>query len=345
MSRLRELVGRTRPEDGLDAVLPVDPAGTGWAEALVADVDWDGEWAATQGATGTPDDTQAPATHAPDVQAPATAGPATAAAPTAAPATTESPAPLPPAPAAVPAPAPAPVAGPATAPAAMAAVAAGATARRAGRPPARRAPFLLAAAVVGAIAAALLGSGPAAPVSVASGQDYGLGLADSSFAGGVDVEGARGEISQAEAQARLSEIAASRAAREPDFVVPTDGRLTTCFCQRWGTMHWGLDLAAPLGTPIFSAADGVVLRAGAASGYGNAVYVQDADGNVHIYGHMRYYSVEAGDVVSAGQQIAKVGNQGQSTGPHLHYEIHSGGMNGKPIDPQEWLGERGLTVS
>ncbi|MCZ2817021.1 M23 family metallopeptidase [Modestobacter sp. VKM Ac-2984] len=217
--------------------------------------------------------------------------------------------------------------------------------RRVPRPPRRRAPLLLAVAVVGALATSLMGGlGEPTPAPVASGVDYGLGLTDASFAGGVDVEGVRGEISQVEAQARLSEIAASRAAREPDFVVPTAGRMTTCFCQRWGTMHWGLDLAAPLGTPIFAAADGVVLRAGPASGYGNAVYIQDADGNVQIYGHMRYYDVAAGDVVSAGQQIAKVGNQGQSTGPHLHFEIHRGGMNGKPIDPEAWLAERGVSV-
>ncbi|MGY1857056.1 M23 family metallopeptidase [Modestobacter sp. SYSU DS0290] len=211
------------------------------------------------------------------------------------------------------------------------------------RPPGRRAPVLLAVAVTGALGAALLG-GPTDATPLASGQAYGLGVEDASFAGGIDVAAARGEISQAEAAARLDEIAASRAAREPDFVVPTTGRLTTCYCMRWGTMHWGLDLAAPLGTPIHSATDGVVLRAGPASGYGNAVYIQDADGNVHIYGHMRYYSVEAGDVVSAGEQIAKVGNQGQSTGPHLHYEIHVGGMNGKPTDPEKWLAERGLSV-
>ncbi|OMQ15115.1 peptidase M23, partial [Modestobacter sp. VKM Ac-2676] len=198
-------------------------------------------------------------------------------------------------------------------------------------------------AVAGALGAALLG-GATETAPLASGQDYGLGVEDVSYAGGIDVAAARGEISQAEAAARLGEIAASRAAREPDFVVPTTGRLTTCFCMRWGTMHWGLDLAAPLGTPIYSAADGVVLRAGPASGYGNAVYIQDADGNVHIYGHMRYYDVQAGDVVSAGEQIAKVGNQGQSTGPHLHYEIHAGGMNGKPADPEAWLAERGLSV-
>src|SRR3954452_363528 len=169
-------------------------------------------------------------------------------------------------------------------------------------------------------------------------------MSNTSFSGGVDEAGGRGEITPAEEQGRLSEIAASRAAREPDFVVPTDGRLTTCFCQRWGTMHWGIDLAAPLGTPIFAASDGVVLRAGPASGYGNAIYIQDADGNVEIYGHMKYYSVEAGDAVHAGDQIAKVGSQGQSTGPHLHFELHRGGMTGKPFDPQKWLADRGISV-
>jgi murein DD-endopeptidase MepM/ murein hydrolase activator NlpD len=99
-----------------------------------------------------------------------------------------------------------------------------------------------------------------------------------------------------------------------------------------------------LGTPILAAADGVVLRAGPATGFGNAVYIQDADGNVHIYGHMRYYDVHAGDVVHAGDQIAKVGNQGQSTGPHLHYEIHRGGIEGRPMNPQDWLAERGINI-
>jgi Peptidase family M23 len=213
------------------------------------------------------------------------------------------------------------------------------------RPPRHRAPLLLAAAVLGAVLTTVFTglSGPDAPV--ASGVDYGLGVdAEASFAGGIDAS-ARSEVSQAEAQERLNAIAASRAARAPQFVVPTQNyRLTTCYCMRWGSMHWGLDLAAPLGTPIYAASDGVVLRAGPATGFGNAVYIQDADGNVEIYGHMRYYSVKAGDVVSAGDQIAKVGNQGQSTGPHLHFEIHLGGMNGKPTDPSKWLAARGLTV-
>ena len=299
-------MGRTRSEDGLDADLAVDD----WS-AGAEDWDWDGEWAATQAdsAPDTATTTPSPTGSAPDTDPLQDADDD--------------------------------VSEPAARRRRDRAVAVPARLRR---PPVRRAPLLLAAAVAGALLTGLLGGAGGDATPVASGQDYGLGMADASFSGGVDVAGARGEISAAEAQARLDEIAASRAAREPDFVVPTDGRLTTCYCQRWGSMHWGLDLAAPLGTPIYAAADGVVLRAGPASGYGNAIYIQDADGNVQIYGHMKYYSVEAGDIVSAGDQIAKVGNQGQSTGPHLHFEIHVGGMNGKPTDPEEWLADRGLSV-
>jgi len=219
------------------------------------------------------------------------------------------------------------------------------TGRRMPHPPGRRAPIWFAALVAGALLAAapsVIGT-PADTSATAS--DYGLGAAaDISLTGGIDDAGVRRSITEVEAQARLGELAASRAARAPKTVLPTQGRLTTCYCQRWGQMHYGLDLAAPLGTPIYSAADGVVLKAGRVSGFGNAVYIQDAEGFVHIYGHMRYYDVEAGDVVHAGDQIAKVGNEGFSTGPHLHYEIHRGGIDGRPTDPAAWLAERGVDV-
>jgi murein DD-endopeptidase MepM/ murein hydrolase activator NlpD len=212
-------------------------------------------------------------------------------------------------------------------------------------PPGRRAPLWFAALIAGAILAGLPSViGEPADITT-SASDYGLGVAaDLSATGGIDDAGVRRSITEAEAQARLGELAASRAAREPKTVLPTQGRLTTCFCMRWGQMHYGLDLAAALGTPIYAAADGVVLKAGRVSGFGNAIYIQDADGNVHIYGHMRYYDVQAGQIVHAGDQIAKVGNEGYSTGPHLHYEIHRGGMEGRPIDPEAWLAERGVHV-
>jgi murein DD-endopeptidase MepM/ murein hydrolase activator NlpD len=217
--------------------------------------------------------------------------------------------------------------------------------RRVPQPPGRRAPLWLAALIAGALVAAVPGLTSSDHELTGSASDYGLGVAaDLALDDGIDGSGVRRSITEAEARLRLGELAASRAARAPKTVLPTSGRLTTCFCTRWGQMHYGLDLAAPLGTPIYSASDGVVLRAGRASGFGNAVYIQDADGNVHIYGHMRQYDVAAGDIVHAGDQIAKVGNEGFSTGPHLHYEIHRGGMDGRPTDPQEWLSERGVAV-
>ncbi|WP_232797123.1 M23 family metallopeptidase [Blastococcus atacamensis] len=217
--------------------------------------------------------------------------------------------------------------------------------RRLPHPPGRRAPMWFAALVAGALVAYVPAALSEAPEVSATASDYGLGEStEVSFAGGLEGADARRGISEAEAQARLNELAASRAARQPKTALPVRGTLTTCFCMRWGSMHYGLDLAAPLGTPIVAATDGVVVRAGRASGYGNAVYIQDADGNVHIYGHMRYYSVSEGDLVTAGDQIAKVGNEGQSTGPHLHYEIHRGGMDGRPTDPAKYLAERGVSV-
>ncbi len=211
--------------------------------------------------------------------------------------------------------------------------------RRLPQPPGRRAPLWLGAMMAWALLAAvpgLLGDPGPRPVDAS---DYGLGI-DGALTADLEDAGARRGITEAEARARLDELAASRAAREPKVVVPmTDYRLTTCFCMRWGQFHPGWDMAAPLGTPIYSAIDGVVLDAGPAAGFGNAVYIQDEDGNVHIYGHMRYYSVEAGQIVHAGDEIATVGNEGFSTGPHLHWEIHQGGRDGAPTDPEAWLAE------
>jgi murein DD-endopeptidase MepM/ murein hydrolase activator NlpD len=217
--------------------------------------------------------------------------------------------------------------------------------RRLPHPPGRRAPLWLAALVAGALLAAgpaVLGSSE--PVRIDA-SDYGLGIGGEDPSGDMSDAGARRGLTEAEARARLGELAASRAAREPKVVSPVRKYLlTTCYCMRWDQMHYGLDMAAPYGTPIYAAIDGVVLSAGPASGFGNAIYIQDEDGNVHIYGHMRYYSVQEGQIVHAGDQIAEVASEGFSTGAHLHYEIHQGGRDGPPTDPQEWLENRGVKV-
>jgi murein DD-endopeptidase MepM/ murein hydrolase activator NlpD len=148
---------------------------------------------------------------------------------------------------------------------------------------------------------------------------------------------------QAEAD-RLAAEAAAEAAR-PKAVLPVAGaRLTSGFGPRWGTLHAGIDLAAPMHTPEYAAMDGVVLEAGPASGYGLVVYIQHENGDVTVYGHMDSILVEAGQVVRAGDTIALLGNRGQSTGPHLHFEVHVGGLNGEKIDPLPWLRERGVAI-
>jgi murein DD-endopeptidase MepM/ murein hydrolase activator NlpD len=126
--------------------------------------------------------------------------------------------------------------------------------------------------------------------------------------------------------------------------MPTAGRVTSCYGPRWGTMHQGVDIAAPIGTPIYVPQDGVVLQAGPASGFGQAVYVQHGDGQITLYGHVNQFFVSAGQVVKAGDHIADVGNKGQSTGPHLHFEVHQGGLYASRVNPMPWLQSHGIAL-
>jgi murein DD-endopeptidase MepM/ murein hydrolase activator NlpD len=127
-------------------------------------------------------------------------------------------------------------------------------------------------------------------------------------------------------------------------IAPTTGRVTSCYGARWGTLHAGVDIAAPIGTPVVTPEDGIVLQAGPASGFGLAVAVQHGDGTITVYGHVNQMFVAAGQVVAAGEQIAEVGNRGQSTGPHLHFEVHTGGLYANRTDPAPWLTARGVAL-
>ena len=125
-------------------------------------------------------------------------------------------------------------------------------------------------------------------------------------------------------------------------VMPASGRISSGFGQRWGRMHQGIDVANDYGTPIHAVMDGTVINAGPAQGFGNWVVIKHDGGEVSVYGHMRDYSVSVGERVMAGQQIATIGSEGQSTGPHLHFEIHPDGTT--PVDPQAWLREQGINT-
>jgi murein DD-endopeptidase MepM/ murein hydrolase activator NlpD len=139
--------------------------------------------------------------------------------------------------------------------------------------------------------------------------------------------------------APVSAVTATRGA-----VAPTTGRVTSCYGMRGGTLHAGVDLAAPIGTPIYAPEGGTVVLAGAASGFGLAVALRHADGTVTLYGHVNQFFVTVGQVVTTGQQIAEVGNRGQSTGPHLHLEVHSGGLYVNRVNPVPWLTARGISL-
>ncbi|MYR05766.1 peptidoglycan DD-metalloendopeptidase family protein [Gordonia sp. SID5947] len=121
-------------------------------------------------------------------------------------------------------------------------------------------------------------------------------------------------------------------------VAPASGTVTSGFGPRWGASHNGVDIANKIGTPVYAVTDGVVLESGPASGFGQWIRVRQDDGTTGVFGHVDQSFVRAGQQVHAGQQIGTVGNRGESTGPHLHYEVWDKG--GKKIDPQIWLNKR-----
>ena len=161
----------------------------------------------------------------------------------------------------------------------------------------------------------------------------------------VTVAPAANSALHAEEITKASAFAQERAEREarlqrPMFVMPTSGAYTSGFGYRWGALHGGIDLANSIGTPILAASDGVVIEAGPYAGYGNIVRLRHSDGTVTLYGHLSSSSVDIGQRVWAGDQIAKMGNTGNSTGPHLHFEVLLNGTG--RVDPVVWLAKRGL---
>lgn len=158
---------------------------------------------------------------------------------------------------------------------------------------------------------------------------------------------AKNDESQLESLAKGERIYMEQAAREaearrPRYVLPTVGTITSLFETRWGTMHWGIDIANRIGTPIYAVADGVVVESGPASGFGMWIRLQHADGTITIYGHIDRSLVHEGQRVRAGDQIATMGNRGQSTGPHLHFEVWN--PSGVKINPLTWLRAKGLDI-
>jgi murein DD-endopeptidase MepM/ murein hydrolase activator NlpD len=143
---------------------------------------------------------------------------------------------------------------------------------------------------------------------------------------------------------------------------PAVGRLSSGFAHRTNPVtgkpedHLGQDIANTCGTPIYAAAGGVnpdgtpngkpatVIRSGPATGFGNAIYIDHGNGYITWYGHMKTVDllVKTGDTVTGGQQISRIGSEGQSTGCHLHLEVR---INGAPTDPVPFLAAHGVALS
>jgi murein DD-endopeptidase MepM/ murein hydrolase activator NlpD len=127
---------------------------------------------------------------------------------------------------------------------------------------------------------------------------------------------------------------------ESVYVKPTLGHITSLFGSRWGTSHQGIDVAGPIGTPIYALTDAVVEEAGPATGFGLWVVLRHTDGTQSVYGHVNRMFVDEGERVKAGEKIAEIGNRGYSTGPHLHLEVWS--ADGTKINPLTWMRKRGI---
>ncbi|MBN4069545.1 M23 family metallopeptidase, partial [bacterium AH-315-G05] len=104
--------------------------------------------------------------------------------------------------------------------------------------------------------------------------------------------------------------------------------------MRWGRRHEGIDIAAPIGTPIIAADGGVVTFAGRRGAYGKLVIINHENGFQTYYAHCNGFNVKVGERVHKGQKIATVGNTGRSTGPHVHFEVRK---NGVPVNPLSFV--------
>jgi murein DD-endopeptidase MepM/ murein hydrolase activator NlpD len=142
---------------------------------------------------------------------------------------------------------------------------------------------------------------------------------------------------KAKAEAKKRAVAAAHR-----WVMPVSGyTLTSGFGFRWGKMHPAQDLACPVGTPVHALSTGTVIFAGWSNeGYGYMVKIQYWDGTVSWMAHNSRLLVSIGDKVVPGQTVSYSGSTGNSTGPHVHLEIHPG--DGSAVAPRTWLAKRGV---
>ncbi|MFF7737593.1 peptidoglycan DD-metalloendopeptidase family protein [Streptomyces sp. NPDC007984] len=173
---------------------------------------------------------------------------------------------------------------------------------------------------------------------------------------------AKAEAAKAEKAAKAAKAAAAKKAAakkaaakkaKPSWVDPVKKySLSASFAQNggmWASKHSGQDFAVPSGTQVVATHGGTVVKAGgngAGDGpaYGNAVVIKHGNGTYSQYAHLSKVTVRVGQIVKTGQEIAKSGNTGNSSGPHLHFEIRTTPNYGSAVDPVKFLRAKGVKV-
>ncbi|GAA2286921.1 hypothetical protein GCM10010145_67150 [Streptomyces ruber] len=175
----------------------------------------------------------------------------------------------------------------------------------------------------------------------------GVGASVVGVGGGVAVAGTAVPAAAAKA------VPAAATEKAVSWVTPVeDYTLSAGYAQAgsmWTSTHSGQDFAVPSGTPVLAAHGGTVVKAGgngAGDGpaYGNAVVIKHSNGTYSQYAHLSRIDVKAGQVVGTGQRIALSGNTGNSSGPHLHFEIRTTANYGSAVDPVAFLRGVGITL-
>ncbi|MFF9338837.1 MULTISPECIES: M23 family metallopeptidase [unclassified Streptomyces] len=236
--------------------------------------------------------------------------------------------------------------------------------KRVMNPTVRTAAAVLATAGLGATLVAGAGSAFAAESKVAPA----AGTAAAAVAAQAETQAkvAQAKVAQVEAakvkavKAAQVKAAAKKAAAKPvaakkakGWVKPvTSYALSASFNQggaMWAHKHSGQDFAVPVGTTVKAAGAGTVVKAGPNGGgdgpaYGNAIVVKHANGTYSQYAHLSKIKVHVGQKVAAGQKIALSGNTGNSSGPHLHFEIRTTPNYGSAINPAAFLRTHGVTI-
>ena len=167
-------------------------------------------------------------------------------------------------------------------------------------------------------------------------------------------------------RAAAAKLSTTRTARVVSLLMTPDGApgshawikpvvgytLTSGYGMRWGKLHPAQDFALPVGSTVRAMSSGKVVSAQYDGPFGNKVVIEYWDGTVTWYCHLSSYDVKAGDTVNAGEIVAKSGNTGHSTGPHLHLEVYpnGGGMSATgvygagSVAPKNWFADKGINI-